>query len=170
MAQHIVLMNLVSPLLALWLARMAPPRLSDWLWPATAAQIGILWAWHAPPLLPGVVASPLLHFLMQVSLLAVALWFWSTVFAVAGAARWRSMIALLVTSKLFCLLGVLLVFAPRDLFAFGHHAGHGAGNLADQQLAGLMMLVACPASYVLGGIVLAARWFADLDRTGPVDA
>jgi len=46
--------------------------------------------------------------------------------------------------------------------------------LADQQMAGLLMLVACPLTYVLAAIVIAARWTLRMDtaqgwtpRNGP---
>jgi putative membrane protein len=50
-----------------------------------------------------------------------------------------------------------MVFAPRRLFAAG------AITLSDQQTAALIMLVACPATYVLGGIIIAVRWFDTID-------
>jgi putative membrane protein len=105
---------------------------------------------------------------MHVSLFAVSLWFWASVVAEAEASRWRSLGALLITGKLFCLLGVLLAFAPRPLYAEAAHA-HGMNQMAmnllgDQQLAGLLMLVACPLTYVLAGIIIAARWIAEIER------
>ncbi len=38
-------------------------------------------------------------------------------------------------------------------------------DLGDQQLAGLLMITACPLSYVIAGVVLAAQTMADLART-----
>jgi cytochrome c oxidase assembly factor CtaG len=38
-------------------------------------------------------------------------------------------------------------------------------DLTDQQLAGLLMITACPLSYVLAGVVLAAQMMRDLART-----
>ena len=51
------------------------------------------------------------------------------------------------------MLGALLVFAPRPIYSSGHHGF----DLADQQLAGLLMLAACPLSYVLAAIVIAVE-------------
>jgi putative membrane protein len=81
--------------------------------------------------------------------------------AQAGAARWLAMGALLITGKLFCLLGVLLVFTPRLIYP-ELASVRDAAALSDQQLAGLTMIVACPASYVLAGIVIAWRWLHEL--------
>ena len=161
MLVHILLMNAVAPLLALAFRDVVRGRASL-LVPATVVQVAVLWAWHAPPVLEAAMQSGVLHVMMQASLLLAAFWFWSAVFA-GREAHWRAILALLVTGKLVCLLGVLLVFAPRALY--GGPAGHGlAGTLlADQQLAGLLMLVACPATYVAAGIVVAARWLGRID-------
>lgn len=167
MAMHILLMNLLAPLAAMtacfvWHQRREP--MSGALAFATAAQLLGLWIWHAPPLLTRAFASVSLHLLMYGSLFLTAFLFWWVVLRFRGNHNWKPILSLLVTSKLYCLLGVLFVFAPRTLFTAmaSHHPGAitpitGAA-LADQQLAGLLMLVACPATYVLGGIVLGARW------------
>lgn len=160
MAAHIVLMNLLAPLVALLLGRRTSRRVAAALGPATLVQLLLLWALH----LPGVTAAAyalLPHAAMQALLFAAALWFWLAVFATAGERRWRALLALLVTSKLFCLLGVLLTFAPRPLYE--HGTGH-AVTMADQQLAGLLMIVACPASYLLAAVVIAVRWLRVLER------
>ncbi|HLT89340.1 MAG TPA: cytochrome c oxidase assembly protein [Woeseiaceae bacterium] len=162
MLLHIVLMNAVAPLLALAFrgtAARGPVRL---LLPATLSQIVLLWAWHAPPALAAVMRSGVLHAGMQASLFLAALWFWFTII-VARDARWQAILALLVTGKLFCLMGVLLAFAPRGLYP-GLATGSPQAALADQQLAGLLMLLACPATYVAAGIVIAARWLARLEH------
>jgi putative membrane protein len=167
MAQHIVLMNMLAPLVAIAICRGSRSTKASGLVLATTMQLLLLWGWHAPPVLASAIHDPLLHLTMQASLLGAATWFWLAVVSVEGSRRWQPIVALLITSKLFCLLGVLMVFAPRALYgATGPHALHGAAALADQQFAGLLMLVACPATYVLGGVIIAGRWFAALEREG----
>lgn len=166
MLVHILLMNAVAPLLALAVPRMLPAMRWTWttlLVPATVVQVLALWAWHAPPVLDAAMRSDLLHAGMQGSLLVAAYWFWSAVLS-GREARWRAILALLVTGKLFCLLGVLLVFAPRVLYSA--QGGVMPQALADQQLAGLLMLVACPVAYLVAGVVLAARWLGRIDAAG----
>src|SRR5688572_2362553 len=121
MIEHIVLMNLVAPLAALALARRAlvPAGISRGLALPTLVQLALLWGWHAPPALDAAMHDPLLHGVMQATLALSALWFWGAVFAAEAPGRWRPVLALLITSKLFCLLGVLLAFAPRGLYAVG---------------------------------------------------
>lgn len=172
MLQHIVLMNLLVPAVVFLLVGYRSEPLSR-TWPfATAMQLALLWAWHAPPVLEAAMGSPLLMGLMHVSLVASAAWFWFAIASMPATGLWRSIFALLITGKLFCLLGALLVFSPRLLF--GHMGGHGhamamSGSLDDQQMAGLMMLIACPLTYVLAGVWITARWFLALEAQGRAD-
>ncbi len=159
MAQHIVLMNVLAPFIALAMQRLIPGWSVRLLVAASVVQLSLLWFWHAPFLLPQAMHSPLLGTAMQVTLFAGALWFWGAVISAAGAGAWRPIVALLMTSKLFCLLGVLLTFAPRALYASRTHPG----TLDDQQLAGLLMLIACPATCLLAAVILAGRWLYGLD-------
>jgi putative membrane protein len=94
---------------------------------------------------------------MHATLLIAAIWFWLTLIRLRAEQQWQGILALLITGKLACLLAALLVFAPRPvLTAHGHN--HALGQaLDDQHLAGLLMIVACPASYVLAGILIAVR-------------
>ncbi|MBA3447538.1 MAG: cytochrome c oxidase assembly protein [Pseudaminobacter sp.] len=171
MLVHILLMNAVAPLAALALTRVLSDESLAWrrfLFPAMILQLAVLWGWHAPPALDAIMRSDQLHLVMQASVFLCALWFWSAVFFIKDDGRWRAILALLLTSKLFCLLGVLLVFAPRALYPApgsgqAHVLNQGVGALDDQQLAGLLMLVACPATYVIAGIVIAARWFGAIE-------
>ena len=174
MIVHIILMNLLAPVLALVGLRFrdttevpAPYHLAVF----SALQLLALWGWHAPPIMTGTMDSIALTLAMQASLFLSALAFWWAVLGYRGDQRWKPIVALLVTGKLFCLMAVLFVFAPRALYpeiiaglAFMHSVD-GSFLLADQQLAGSIMLVACPLTYVLAGVVLAARWLSDMTNT-----
>ncbi|MCD7058664.1 cytochrome c oxidase assembly protein [Pelagibacterium xiamenense] len=164
MALHIVLMNFLVPL-GIGAARGTFDFPIWRSWPlATAVQLLLLWGWHAPPVLAAAMHAPALMILMHVSLVLAAAWFWAAVFSVPQEGGWRAIFALLISGKLFCLLGILLVFAPRQVYAgMTHTALDIEAALADQHLAGLIMVVACPLSYVLAGVVIAARWFMALE-------
>nr|WP_234710560.1 cytochrome c oxidase assembly protein [Sinorhizobium arboris] len=173
MAVHIVLMNIVAPLAASGISWIGPAGRAvggQVLALATFAQITALWAWHAPPLLNRALEFPSVHLLMNASLFLAAFLFWRAVLHFHGKRSWQSIVALLMTSKLYCLLAVLFVFAPRALYPdiATSHTAHATGalntTLADQQLAGLMMLAACPVTYVLAGVVIAARWLLALEK------
>jgi putative membrane protein len=163
MAIHIATMNLVAPAV-IWVLRhytTTSPEVGwpPWLGTATGMQLAVLWFWHAPVAMVFAMSTVGGLLLTQTSLLLSALWFWHCVF---GAARWRSILALLITAKLFCLLGVLLVFAPRaiypNLHAMEQHHMLFATAIADQQLAGLLMLIACPLTYLVAGVATTTRW------------
>lgn len=165
MAEHILLMNVLAPALAaLAIARragLAAPGKA--LAAATLAQLALLWGWHAPAALSLAFRRWDAHALMHVSLLAAALCFWLAILSAKGAPGWRSLLALLPTSKLFCLLGALLVLAPRPIYAdlIGAGAVDLEAMMADQRLAGLMMLIACPLTYVTAGVTIAASRLRD---------
>lgn len=167
MAVHILAMNIFAPGLAYawWRVRRGASGGVPGLAFATVLQLGTLWAWHIPAALAFAANVPAGAALMHASLFAAALLFWLAIFDQAAAEPWRSIAALLVTGKLFCLLGVLFVFAPRPLFA--HAAGTmmtAQAALDDQQLAGLFMLIACPLTYVVAGIVIVRAWFDSSER------
>ena len=164
MAMHIALMNVAAPLCAILVAR-SPSRAghATTLWAAAAVQIVLLWMWHAPPLQRAAMDSHGLQAVMHGTLFLAALAFWSSLLRLAPASRWQAIPALLVTGKLACLLSALLIFAPRLLFEMPAH--HGVVSLSDQQLAGLLMITACPLSYIVAGVVFAAQTIGNLGRT-----
>lgn len=156
MALHIATMNVAAPFLAAALApRLASaighPRI---LWAASAAQIVLLWAWHVPSLQQAAMASHGLQIVMQATLLISALVFWTAIIVIPEKKRWQAIAALLITGKLACLLSALMIFSPRVLY---QTAGHAGLHLDDQQLAGLLMITACPLSYLVAAVVIAAR-------------
>jgi putative membrane protein len=168
MALHILLMNAVAPTAAVLITKSAARRKAGsprWVVVTTCLQIAALWSWHAPPVLEAAMRMSLVHLAMQISLFGAALLFWSAIIGEQGAARWRSILALLITSKLYCLLGALLLFAPEALYSSlsASHLHETAGSgIADQRSAGLLMLAVCPPAYVATGIFMAARWLRDL--------
>jgi putative membrane protein len=175
MALHIASMNIAAPLLAVLLR---PPFSGRWgaspavaLWLATSTQMALLWTAHVPAVHHLAQAHPAAVFGLQAALFLTALAFWTCIVEAMSNVRWHAMFALLLCGKLACLLGALLIFAPRPLFTSpgGDHAMHHgpadqAMALADQHLAGLLMVAACPLSYVLTAVVLAARTMSRLER------
>lgn len=171
MLGHITTMNILAPLLA---AGIASRRFqvfdlagSATLWGATFVQMALLWGWHVQAAQHAAHASPALALISHAALLIAAIAFWCTV--IASAERpWQTILALLLSGKLVCLLGALLVFSPRLLIQVGR-GGHEAtvnaeSALADQHLAGLLMLAACPLSYILAAIVITSQEISCLQR------
>jgi putative membrane protein len=150
MAIHIVAMNLLAPALILVLRRSSvwTRRRFGGLALPTVVQLVAIWSAHAPALLDTMHGHLIGMLSLHLALFLIALWFWHEVIATPGDRRWRSVVALLITAKLFCLLGALMVFA---------------GATDDQHAAGLLMLVACPVTYLLAAGVIARRWLLDVE-------
>jgi putative membrane protein len=170
MALHIAAMSVLAPVTAALAADRIPRSLCNTsaLWSSAAVQLALLWAWHVPAVQRVASESHALHVGALALLFACSFVFWSAVIRAASAARWHAIAALLVTGKLTCLISVLLIFSPRALYAAGGHAGHG---LDDQQLAGLLMVTACPLSYLIAAVVIVARFLnspSPLRHRGPL--
>ncbi|WBV43454.1 cytochrome c oxidase assembly protein [Pseudoroseomonas cervicalis] len=150
---HVLLVALAAPLLAL--AGLAPRR---GLSLAVPAHLLVLWAWHAPPAYAAALASDAVYWLMQLSLLGSAAWFWGA--ALARGAALPGIGALLAGMVGMGMLGALLTFAPTALYA--PHAtttqAWGLSPLQDQQLAGLLMWVPAALAYLLPALAQGAAW------------
>jgi putative membrane protein len=112
--------------------------------------MALLWASHTPALHHTASLSLLALVVLHIALFVATLAFWICILN-AASSRWHALLALLVCGKPACLLGVLLIFAPRLLLAargsvhaMHHMPGDHVAALADQHLAGLLMVAACP--------------------------
>ena len=134
-AHHVVLVAAMAPLLVLAVPARAL-RLTGSLAAWTAAQTVVYWAWHAPPLYAWALSHDAAYWLMQVSLLGVAIGFWS---AARRASAPAAAAALLATMVQMGLLGALLTFSADALYAphLASTLAWGFTPLQDQQLAGL---------------------------------
>src|SRR5262245_26977152 len=107
MALHILLMNVVAPVLAIACSAGFPMTTDRGvsLWAPTALQSGLLCAAHAPPLQHAATNWPILQGLAHGVLLLAATLFWTLLLILPTQARWRAILPLLLTGKLSCLLG-----------------------------------------------------------------
>ena len=162
MMLHIATMNVAAPLLAAWaLVRWSTRGIAaTWLWSATLVQIVLLWAWHSPAIHNVTIESPATGVALHGVLFLAALCFWFTLLSISAAARWQTIPVLLLTGKLACLLAALLIFAPRTLYEPAAHLVHASGHLPaldDQHLAGLLMITACPLSYLVAATIITVQ-------------
>lgn len=168
MTLHMSVVALAAPLIALGIAggRYDPSsRLPRLFSPLVAAMLefAVIWGWHMPALHHAARASMPLFMLEQGSFLLAGLLLWMSCFGnagvagkVAGGAALVGTLGLLLTSMHMTLLGALVSFAGRPLYAHGAHA-NAASALADQQLGGVIMLLAGGLVYLAGGLALMAR-------------
>lgn len=172
MVLHITSMNVVAPLLATLIItrRRLYNTPASWIWMAAFIQIALLWIWHSPRIYDAIAQSPVLELALHSTLFLVALVFWFAVLTISPAARWQAIPALLLTGKLTCLLAALLIFAPRTLYKSASHLDHLAEDLTrfspldDQHLAGLLMITACPLSYLVAAVVIAVQLVGQPER------
>ncbi len=158
---HIVLVLVMAPLLVFGLEPWIR-RLPTSLWSATAIAAVIFWTWHAPAPYAAALSSDLIYALMQFTLLASATGFWM---AVRRSGPTAAMGAILVTTVLMGLLGALITFAARPLYAphFASTLGWGISPLEDQQLAGIIMWAPGSIAYLAVAIWIGWRWL-DAER------
>ncbi|WP_422016248.1 cytochrome c oxidase assembly protein [Reyranella sp.] len=149
---HVLLVAVAAPLAALAL----PSRGSHYLGLAFVASTATLWAWHLPALYDRALGDTAIYWLMQLSLLGSAIWFWRSLFASPPVTA--SMVAIFAMAQMG-MLGALLTFSRVPLYA-SHAASTlpwGLEQVADQQLAGLVMWVPGVIPYALATALIARR-------------
>lgn len=152
-AQHMVLAAVAAPLIALGLPSLRRRLAGGGLIPAIAFAVA-LWVWHAPGPYQATFDSVAVYWAMHLTAFGAALWLWSAVIADGARNLAQAVAATALTSLQMGLLGAILTFAGRPLFAPHAHttAAWGLTPLADQQLAGVVMWI--PAGLILAAAVV----------------
>jgi putative membrane protein len=135
---HVLLVAVAAPLLAVGLGQRQARSPVLPLVVATA----VLWLWHLPQAYDLALSNVAVYWVMQLSLLASAVAFWTRVLHPAQAPH-AAILATLGAYVQMALLGALLTFAPEGLYALHTTApmAFGLSQLADQQLGGLIMWI-----------------------------
>ena len=156
---HMALVFVLAPLLVVGLGPSLR-RLPLPAWTCTALAAGTFWLWHAPGVYAAALSSSALYWLMQLSLLATATAFWA---AVRRAGPAVALAAILASTVLMGLLGALITFAARPLYAphFASTLGWGVSPLEDQQLAGIVMWAPGSLAYLGAALWICWRWMRD---------
>lgn len=187
MGQHLLLILLAAPLLVLgsplyvlaWVVPLEWRRKAArfWRgWPSLRRVLGALthplgvwllatgvfWLWHLPALYGAAVRNDALHALEHLGFSVTAAMFWWALLQPHGRRRLErgaAVVYLFATMLQGSLLGALLTFAPRPLYAV--YAGGARDALSDQQLAGLIMWVPSGVVYLALSGVFCAQWLRD---------
>lgn len=162
-AQHLAITLVAAPLLAMALIRTRAVATAGIGTPVATFAI-LLWGWHVPPAYDATFNSDgVAYWSMHLSLAASATWFWAAMSRLLSARPLASAIGGFVTVIQMGVLGALLTFAPRPLYA-AHQPQvtipWGLTPLEDQQLGGLLMWVPGGMLFVAGlaaGAVFAWR-------------
>ena len=160
---HVLLVAVAAPLLA----SLLPAHRSGALAPSFAVSTLVLWAWHLPAAYDLALSHVGVYWMMQLSLLASAVWFWQAVLA-PGRSPVDALGAVVAAYAQMGMLGALLTFAPQVLYAAHASAplSWGLTPLGDQQLAGLIMWVPAGLPYAVAAMLIARRGWAALRASG----
>lgn len=160
MAQHMLLIGVAAPLLALSRASLpvlrgvkalglllrTPPGI------AFALHGAAIWAGHAPAVIERALEHGWVHAAEHAAFLGTGTLFWWSLLrpgpAGAGAAALWTLGTLVHTG----LLGALITFSPRLVYQ--------AGSLEEQQLAGLVMWIPGSVAYLAAGLAFASAWIS----------
>jgi putative membrane protein len=184
MVQHLLLTMLAAPLIMLgnpflfvtWglpragrrgLGRLLHSRLRHAVVVATAlpvawtASAGVLWLWHAPSAYDAALAHWWLHDAQHLTFFVSAALLWYAVIGPAPRLR-RSAAASSRVGWLFAAMAqnaaLAIVIAVSERVLYRHYLGPaGPAALADQQVAGILMLVSGTMMYVAAALLVAAR-------------
>lgn len=161
MAQHLLLIAAVAPLLVLAGLRIAVPPLVGW-----SLFVAIFLFWHWPTAFRWAALHPPAELLELGSILAAALAFWSGALVSGRLSSGGQALLVMTAAILTDLPGVVMLFSPQVICAMpgGDPGRFGLSALADQQLAGLLMWV--PANLIFFAIAtfLFARWISASSR------
>jgi putative membrane protein len=169
MTMHMAVVAVAAPLLALAIAgtKADPvntmPRLAAPI-PLSLLDFVVVWAWHVPALHQTARHEAGAFVAEQGMFLMAGLLLWIS--AIGGDRESRRLragggiVALLFTSMHMTLLGALFALGNRPLFHHTPSPGSPA-SLADQQMGGVIMLLAGGAVYLLGGLWLTGVALSD---------
>jgi len=194
MVQHLLLMVVAAPLLALgspliagvWALPRRRRRQLAGAWKGSRAARGgwallsqplgvwvahtfFVWLWHVPRLYEAALGSEVLHVLEHATFFLTALLFWY-VLVHARVHRWfrqgAGVLYVFAAAVQSGVLGALITFSQRPWYP-SHEAGAQAWGLTaleDQQLAGLLMWVPSSLIYVSAALLLFVGWLAASER------
>jgi putative membrane protein len=161
MIQHLLLVLVAAPLLALGLPRVATgPAIVVWV-----LHTGAMWAWHLPTAYDAALRTNALHGLEHLSFLVTGVLFWAFVLRRVDVSPLQRVGLTFATALQSGALGALLAFATRPLYR-SHLVSAERWDLTalqDQQLAGALMWVPPGVVYLAVMLVLLYRWFTRID-------
>lgn len=186
MGQHVVLLTVAAPLLALgvtdrgnsrrpfvtWqrrflrrpLVRRASRSATAVVAAAIVVQSAALAVWHLPEPYQAAVRNPLVHGLEHAVFLGTAVLFWWTLLHTSRARLGAGVFALFVAALPGTALGVLMTFAHSNWYPV---YGGGSAGLADQQMAGVVMWAVGSTAYMIAAVIVFAAWLSSLEQATP---
>lgn len=192
MAQHLLLIEVVPPLLllgvppAVWrlLLRWPPADRAERLlrrpWLAALLAVGTLWAWHAPTLYEFALDHEGVHIFQHLTFLVTASIFWWPVIAPLPERHdlqiGQTLVYVAFAAFASSTLGIILTFSPPGVYPSYLHPndtlgivpllrdGWGLTPLQDQRLGGGLMWMAGGFVYLLALLGTVMRWYLSDDE------
>jgi putative membrane protein len=142
-AQHMILVLVAAPLIALGWPRQSPSVTTWPLWTAATVFMICLWCWHMPTPYAATFTATAVYWSMHVTLFGSSVVLWSELIHHPPRRTALVLAAGLLSSVQMGLLGAVLALARRPLF-YPHFLTTqvwGLTPLQDQQLGGTLMWV-----------------------------
>jgi putative membrane protein len=173
MIQHLVLISLAAPLLAMGrqphlahMVKRANISVPAWLRepaPAALVLVAVLFLWHTPALYDAAVRNDQLHATEHLTLLAAAVWLWRTL--LNGVRDGASVLWLFLVTLPMTGLGVAMTIARTPWYRTYSHSSYTAA-LQDQQMAGVVMWSFGGLAAAVAGVAMFAVWLNQSDVGG----
>jgi putative membrane protein len=168
-AQHMILVLVAAPLIAMAWPRTRPPNHSGALWVATSSFFLALWYWHMPIPYDETFKSVTVYWAMHISLFGSGVWLWRELLQHTPERTGPVLAASMLTFSQMGLLGAVLTLAGRPFFQW--HAlttqAWGLSPLQDQQLGGALMWVPGLALFLWSALRSLGRLWGSLERAHP---
>ena len=172
MTQHMFMMVIIAPAFAL--ARPLPQfyracgaygerlwkyafKITQYPMVCTYFHGMMIWFWHIPKFYMLALENPWIHVFEHACFLISAVWFWWACLHAFTRKVPYALLALLVTLMHTGFLGAFLTFGSTPFYGESR-------NLADQQLAGLIMWVVGGVPYITAAFWVGHRWYRQLQR------
>jgi putative membrane protein len=168
-AQHMILVLVAAPLIAMAWPITQPSKHKETLWIATSVFFLALWYWHMPIPYDETFRSSLAYWGMHISLFGSGIWLWRELLQHAPERIGPVLAASMLTFLQMGLLGAVLTLAGRPLFQWHSFTTQvwGLSPLQDQELGGSLMWVPGLALFLWSALRSLARLWGSLERAHP---
>lgn len=168
-AQHMVLVLIAAPLIAVGLRRGRALTASLRLWASTAIFFVCLWFWHMPAPYAATFTSTGVYWGMHITLFGSSILLWRELLHHAPKDTAQVLAAGMLTFIHMGLLGAVLALADRPMFQwhFLTTQAWGMTPLQDQQLGGTVMWVPGVGLFLWSALRSIARLWSYMERARP---
>jgi len=168
-AQHMILVLVAAPLIAVTWPGTLRYRQPGALWGATSVFFVALWFWHMPIPYEETFRSVMAYWAMHLSLFGSGIWVWRELLQHPPERIGPVLAAGMVTFLQMGLLGAVLTLAGRPLFQWRALTTQpwGLSPLQDQQLGGALMWMPGIALFLWSALRSLGRLWGSLERAHP---